>query len=177
MQIYGLSFEYQDYFFNENKNFLDRNVTFTNEFRYRPVRGIELLFEYSLYLHDNGSYLPDEQTGERLYQIASEDRRDRTRIRVDYRLKEKIVDNRVAGAITFFAENLYSQRQEWTPGAYEARDITTDGQIQVGSTANYDLGSGRVIKFFVSKVKRFSPFGVEAAKDYWDARSEIAYAF
>ncbi len=177
MQTYGLSFDYTDYFFNDDKNFLDRNVTFTNEFRYRPARGIELLFEYGLYLHDNGSYLPDELTGERTYQIASEDRRDRTRIRVDYRVKEKVVDNRIAGAISFFAENLYSRREEWTPGSFDTRDTTTDGQIQVGSTANYDWGGGRVLKFFVSKVKRFSPFGVEEAKDYWDARSEITYAF
>ena len=176
-QTYGLSFDYTDYFFNDDKNFLDRNVNFTNEFRYRPVRGIELLFEYGLYLHDNGSYLPEEETGDRVYQIASEDRRDRTRIRVDYRVKEVVKGNRIAAAVAFFAENLYSRREEWSPNNYDARETTTDGQIQVGSTVNYDWGGGRILKFFVSKVKRFSPFGVEEAKDYWDARSEIVYAF
>jgi hypothetical protein len=168
-QTYGLTFEYTDYFFNDDKNFLDRNVTFTNDFRYRPAKGIELIFEYGIYLHDNGSYLPDEETGERTYQVASEDRRDRTRIRVDYRVKEVVVGNRIAGAVSFFAENLYSRREEWTPGNFDLRDTTTDGQIQVGTNASYDWGGGRVLNFFVSRVKRFSEFGVDAAKDYWDA--------
>ena len=168
VQVYGLSFDYTDYEFNQDQNFLDRNITFSNEFQYRPTRQVDLKFEYALHRHDSGSYLPDPVTGERLLDVSSEDRRDRTRIRVDYRATKHIA---------FFAENLYSRRLEWTPGNFEDRSTTTDGQVVLGSQANYDWGGGRNLRLLVSKVKRFSPFGAEAEKDYWDARSEFAYPF
>jgi hypothetical protein len=163
-----MSFEYTDYHFDADQNFLDRNVTFSNDFQFHPFDGIDVSFVYELHLHDSGSYLPDPVTGERLLDVQSEDRRDRTRIRVDYNMTPHI---------GFFAENQYSRREEWTPGQFENRDTTTDGQILVGTRGDYDWGAGKKLRFIVSRVKRFSPFGSEGEKDYWDARSEIAYPF
>ncbi|HET6348637.1 MAG TPA: hypothetical protein VFH88_06090 [Candidatus Krumholzibacteria bacterium] len=168
VQTYGLSFEYTDYTFNPDQNFLDRNITFSNEFQFHPTKSIDVDFEYALHLHDNGSYLPDPVTGVRLLDVASQDRRDRTRIRVDYRATRHIA---------FFAENLYSQRQTWSPDTPNDRSYSPDGQITVGTQGNYDWGNGRHLRFQVSKVKRFSQFGADAEKDYWDAQSEFSYPF
>jgi len=167
IQSYGLTIEYTDYAFKADQNFLDRNITFTNTFTYHPSKTIDLVFEYGFYLHDTGSYLPDPVTGERLLDVSSKDRRDRTRIRVDYRATKHI---------TFFGENQYSNRQDLSP-SNELLNETSDGQILVGSSGLYDWGSGRTLRFSVARVKRFSPFGAEAEKNYWDARSEFAYPF
>lgn len=175
-QTYGLSFEYTDYTFDEDQNLLDRNINFTNTFFYSPMTKVDLLFEYALFLHDNGSYLPDPVTGVRYYEKASEDRRDRSRIRVDYNVLYRKVDTRL-GSMSFFAEHLYSRLEGWIPGDFENRTTTTDGQIQVGSEANYDWGGGKILRFYVARVKKFSDFGSDKEKNYWDARSEIAYPF
>jgi hypothetical protein len=167
VQSYGLTIEYTDYDFQADQNFLDRNITFTNAFQYHPSKNIDLVFEYGFYLHDTGSYLPDPVTGERLLDVSSKDRRDRTRIRVDYRATKHI---------TFFGENQYSNRQDLSPDN-ELLSESKDGQILVGSSGLYDWGSGRTLRFSVARVKRFSPFGAEAEKNYWDARSELAYPF
>jgi hypothetical protein len=167
MQSYGLSFEYTDYVYQADQNYLDRNITFTNTFLYRPTKKIDTVFEYALTLHDKGSYLPDPVTGERLLEVSSEDRRDRTRIRVDYR---------PIGRITFFGENLYSNFQDEVVGSGEV-DTTVEGQITVGTSADYIWGPGKKLRFLVARVKRFSPLGSEEEKNYWDARSEFAYTF
>jgi hypothetical protein len=167
VQNYGLAIEYTDYDFKPNDNFLDRNITFSNEFQFRPTRAIDFRFEYALHLHDSGSYLPDPVTGERLLEVDTEDRRDRTNIRVDYRVTEHV---------RFFAENRYSRREDRTPGTDEV-DLNTDGSLHVGTSADYDWGAGRKLKFSVIRVKRFSEFGAEAEKNYWDAHSEFAYPF
>lgn len=168
IQVYGLSFDYTDYQFDPDQNYLDRNITFSNEFRFRPVKSVAIVFEYALHRHDSGSYLPDPDTGERLLDVSNEDRRDRSRIRVDYTVTKNI---------GFFAENLFSQRLAWTPGNFDNRDVTSDGQITVGTSANYDWGGGRGLRVTVAKVKRFSPYGADAEKNYWDARSEFSYPF
>jgi hypothetical protein len=119
-----LTFEYTDYDFKADQNFLDRNITFANTFQYHPATSIDLSFEYGLYLHDTGSYLPDPITGERLLDVSSKDRRDRTRVRVDYRFTKHVA---------FFGENLYSQREDLTPDNV-VTGKTTDGQITVGTS-------------------------------------------
>jgi len=167
IQAYGLTFEYTDYDFKPDQNSLDRNISLMNTFNYHVTRATTLLFEYGLYLHDSGSYLPDPVTGERLLSVTSKDRRDRTRIRADYNLTKRIA---------FFAEDLYSQRLDMTPDDVVTR-TTTDGQITVGTAANYDWGAGKYLRFTVARVKRFSAFGAEGDKNYWDARSELSYPF
>ncbi len=166
-QSYGLAIEFTDYTYKSTDNYLDRNLTFTNTFLFRPMRDIDFKFEYALYLHDTGSYLPDPATGEDLLDVQSEDRRDRTNIRVDYRVNPRV---------KVFGENLYS-RFENRFLASDTKTVTTDGQIRVGTMGDYDWGSGRKLSFTVARVKRFSPFGAEAEKNYWDARSEFSYPF
>ncbi|HKW14366.1 MAG TPA: hypothetical protein VJS69_07775 [Candidatus Krumholzibacteria bacterium] len=167
IQAYGLTFEYTDYDFKPDQNSLDRSISFTNGLNYHLTMATTVLFEYGLYLHDSGSYLPDPVTGVRLLSITSKDRRDRTRIRADYNLNKRVA---------FFAENLYSRRLDLTPDDVVTA-TTTDGQISVGTTANYDWGAGKYLRFQVARVKRFSPFGAEGDKNYWDARSEFSYPF
>jgi hypothetical protein len=167
VQSYGLAIEFTDYQYKSTDNYLDRNITFTNLFVFNPMRDVAFKFEYALYLHDTGSYLPDPVTGQDVLGVQSEDRRDRTNIRVDYRVNQRV---------KVFGENLYS-RFENRFLASDTKTVTTDGQVKVGTTGDYDWGHGRKLSFTLARVKRFSPFGAEAEKNYWDARSEFSYPF
>jgi hypothetical protein len=42
---------------------------------------------------------------------------------------------------------------------------------------DYDWKKGRKLSFQVARVKRFSAFGADAEKNYWDARSEFNWPF
>jgi len=168
IQNYALTFDYSDYDFKSSENYLDRNLTFSNEFQYHPTKKVGLMFRYDLLNHDNGSYLPDEETGGDVLTIRSKDRRDRTDIRVDYALKKEI---------TVFAENIYTVSEDRITGSSIATR-TTDGQIEVGTNVNYAWGTGgRMLRITVSRVKRFSEFRSDLENNYWNAQSTFAYPF
>jgi len=99
--------------------------------------------------------------------IKSEDRRDRTLIRVDYLIKKEL---------GIFCENVYSRSEDRIPGSDDVT-ATTDGQVELGSKINYAWKAGKILRITVSHVKRFSPFGTELEKDYWNAQSEFSYPF
>lgn len=168
IQNYALTFDYSDYDFKSSENYLDRNLTFSNEFQYHPTKKVGLMFRYDLLNHDNGSYLYDAETGGDVLTIRSKDRRDRTDIRVDYALKKEIA---------VFAENAYTRSEDRVTGSSIVTK-TTDGQIEVGTNVNYTWGTGgRMLRITVSRVKRFSEFGSELEKNYWNAQSTFSYPF
>jgi outer membrane receptor protein involved in Fe transport len=179
-QTYGISIEYTDYIYKPTSNFLDRNLTFSNRFDFKPAKRITFIFDYAYNFHDNGSYLPDEETGEEALSVQGEDRRDRINLRVDYRVMTRVKQvsptESLNRTLAVFAEQRYSR--------FEDREILSgrqtesqDGQITVGTRGDYDFGTGRMLKFTLARVQRFSKFGSEAEKNYWDMRSEFNYPF
>lgn len=164
-QTYGVVIEFTDYVFVPDDNFLDRNLLFTNAFKFKPTTDMNFRFEYGLYLHDKGSYLPTGEDGEDVLNVDREDRRNRLLLRMDYD---------VNGRVAVFAENRYSQFVDRTVSS-GSEDVSTDGQIQIGTTGNYDWGKGRKFTFLLARVKRFSPTGSDKEKDYWDMRSELNF--
>jgi hypothetical protein len=178
-QAYGIAIEYTDFIYKPTSNFLDRNLTFTNKFDFRPTGNIMLVFDYSYNFHDNGSYLPDEETGEEELAVQGEDRRDRVFLRVDYRLMQRAKESpqgTLNQSLAFFAENRYSRFEDRSVVS-DTKTVTADGQIVVGTRGDYELGAGRSLKFSLARVKRFARFGSDAEKNYWDMRSEFNYAF
>ena len=59
----------------------------------------------------------------------------------------------------------------------DASTVSTDGQITVGSRGEYQWGQNRYLRFSLARVKRFSAFGSEAEKNFWDMSSEFNYPF
>lgn len=166
-QTYGLTIEYTKYVYTQEDNFLDRNITLSNVFNFRPTKSVAFNLNYQLTLHDNGSYLPTGANGENLLNIAHTDRRDRMNLRVDYNVNDRV---------GIFAENTYTHflnREEGTG----RETITTDGQIKVGTQGAYAWGAGRTLKFHLAKVKRFSPYGTDKDKNFWDMGSELNFPF
>lgn len=179
-QTYGISIEYTDYVYKPTSNFLDRNLIFSNRFDFKPARRITFIFDYAFNFHDNGSYLPDEVTGEDVLSVEGEDRRDRINLRLDYRVMTRVKQvsptEQLTRTLAVFAEQRYSRFEDrsLTSGT---ESETEDGQITVGTRGDYDFGTGRKLKFTLARVKRFSKFGSEAEKNYWDMRSEFNYPF
>jgi hypothetical protein len=179
-QTYGISIEYTDYVYEPTSNFLDRNLTFSNRFDFKPAKRIGFVFDYAFNFHDNGSYLPDEETGEEVLTVDGEDRRDRISLRVDYRVMTRVKQVSPTESLTrtlaVFAEQRYSRFEDRSLTSDTVTE-TRDGQITVGARGDYDFGTGRRLKFTLARVERFSRFGSEAEKNYWDMRSEFNYPF
>ena len=180
IQTYGISIEFTDYVYKPTSNYLDRNLIFSNRFDFKPAKRITFIFDYAFNFHDNGSYLPDEVTGEEKLTVDGEDRRDRVTLRVDYRVMTRVKQvsptESLSQSLAVFAEQKFNR--------FEDRSIsngteteTRDGQIMVGTRGDYDFGTGRRLKFTLARVERFSRFGSEAEKNYWDIRSEFNYPF
>jgi len=179
-QTYGISIEYTDYIYKSTSNFLDRNLTFANRFDFKPARRITFVFDYAYNFHDNGSYLPDEVTGEEVLTVDGEDRRDRITLRLDYRVMTRVKQvsptENLTRTLAVFAEQRYSRFEDRSLST-DTRTESEDGQITVGTRGDYDFGTGRRLKFSLARVQRFSKVGSEAEKNYWDMRSELNYPF
>jgi len=165
-QTYGISIDYTQYKYlaaSSQDDYLDRNFTFNNEFKVKPMQKVDLRFLYTLLVHDKGSYFSD------VLEIDQRDNRQETILAVDYRPKDEF---------RFFGENTYSRRVE--EGIEEGEDdaITTTGSIRVGVECNYAWGDkGRKLNVYCARVKRFNPSSTELEKNFWDARSEFSFPF
>jgi hypothetical protein len=166
-QNYGLAIEFTDHTFIPADNFLDRNATFSNDVRATITKNLRGVFFYSFHYHDRGSYLSEEEGGERFLNREREDRRDQVRLEFDYRLTTHF---------TVLGKQEYSRRKDRTVGSSSVR-VTEDGGIEVGFRGNYDWQNSRSLRFTVKKANRFGSFSAEAQKDYWIVDAEFKYAF
>ncbi len=166
-QNYGLSIEFTDHTFVPEDNFLDRNVTFSNDVSARITDRLRTKFYYGYHFHDRGSYLSAEEGGERYLNREREDRRDQIKIEFSYQLTEKIA---------VLGKQDYSRREDRTIGSSNVR-VSEDGGIEVGIRGNYNFGANRTLKLTLLKANRFGSFTAEAQRDYWIVDAEIKYAF
>ncbi len=167
-QSYGLAIEYTEMTFRPDENFLDRNVTFSNEVSATLSERLRGRFKYSLFLHDKGSYLPEYEGGERFLNVDRKDRLDETEIRLDYRLTDHM---RVIG------KHEYSRKVDTTVDTGR-ESTTTMGGIEGGVTGSYDWGQDRELAFTLVKANRYSPFNTdERNNDYWVMNAQFKYSF
>jgi hypothetical protein len=164
-QKYGLNIQFADYIFQENENFLDRNVTFSNLLHTQLLSHVTADFYYALQLHDKGSYLRPTPEAERILIVSQEERRDEVEVRFRYQINKHIA---VLGM------NEYIQRKDiLTPSGA----VFKDGGLEIGVDGNYDLRGQGNLKLAMKRVKRFGRFNVDAQKDYWVMDSSINYTF
>jgi hypothetical protein len=166
-QNYGVAIEFTDHTFVPEDNFLDRNVTFSNNVSAQLTEKLHGIFFYSYHFHDRGSYLPEVEGGERFLNREREDRRDQLRLEFDYRVTSHIV---------LVGKQEYSRREDRTIGSSIVR-VSEDGGIEGGIRANYSWPNNRSLRFTVLKANRFGAFTAEAQKDYWVVDAEFKYAF
>ncbi|MCZ6767513.1 MAG: hypothetical protein O7D32_11355 [bacterium] len=165
-QIYGLNIEFTDHVFDENKNFLDRNITFSNTITAQLFPTLQLELFYGLLLHDRGSYLRATPTSARFLDVEQEERRDQMEIRFRYNVNDKLA---IVGS------NEYSRRQDTFVGG--RTNVFIDGGLSLGIEGNYKLGPSRDLKLVVRKVTRFGQFNSPEQENYWVMDSSINFAF
>jgi len=164
-QRYGVNIQFADFVFQENENYLDRNMSFSNRLRTRLSSNLGVDFYYALTRHDKGSYLRPDPTAERILEINQKERRDEMKVSFRYQINSHLA---VLGA------NEYSQRRDLlSPSAA----VYKDGGVEVGIDGNYDFGGRRTLKFAMKRVKRFGPFNAPAQEDYWVMDSSLNYTF
>jgi hypothetical protein len=122
-------------------------------------------FDYQLYLHDKGSYLPTGEGGQEVLNVDTEDHRNQLLLRLDYSVNDRVA---------IYAENKYNQFVDRAVSS-GVESVSTDGQVAVGTTGDFAWSKGRKLTFMLARVKRFSPSGSDKEKDFWDMRSELNF--
>lgn len=164
-QKYGINIQYADFVFQENENYLDRNVSFSNRFKAILSSNLAVDFYYALRRQDKGSYLRPEPDAERVLEISQKERRDEMKIAFRYRVNPHL---------TLLGSNDYSQRKDLMN---PSRTPFTDGGVEVGIEGNYTFGERRTLKFAMKRVKRFGQFNAPEQEDYWVMDSTLNYTF
>ena len=164
-QKYGLNIQFADYIFQENENYLDRNVTFSNLLHTKLLANVTADFYYALQLHDKGSYLRPTPEDERILVVNQEERRDEVEVRFRYQINKHIA---------LLGMNEYIQRKDiLTPSG----TVFEDAAIEIGVDGSYDLRGQGTLKLTMKRVKRFGRFNIDAQEDYWVMDSSINYTF
>jgi hypothetical protein len=166
-QQYGLNIEFTDFVFTEEENFLDRNFTFANNLKVQLTPRLSTVFDYSLLLHDRGSYLAPSPGAERLLTIEQEDRRERVALRFRYDVNPHLA---------LLGGHDFTTRQATTPGR-PAPAPFEEGGLEVGAEGNYDWTRGRNFRFRLVKVNRFGRFNSPEQQDYWVMDSTLNFHF
>jgi len=166
-QQYGIAVEFTEFAFNPDDNFLDRNVTFSNDLKVRLLPRVDTRFYYTLRFHDRGSYLPVGPQGQRLLDRQREDRTDQLELSMKYEMTKRI---------KFIGSFDHTRREDTTIDTGNTR-ITENGGVQGGVEGNYTWTGNKRLTFKVSKVNRYSPFGTPEQNDFWLVNSEFKYDF
>jgi hypothetical protein len=166
-QTYGLAIEFTDHTFLPTDNFLDRNITFSNEVSARLTQRLRGKFYYGYTFHDRGSYLPEVEGGERFLTIEREDRRDQIRIDMDYRVNNHL---------SIVGKQDYNRREDTTPSSTTVK-VNEDGGLEVGVRGSYSWGGDRSLSLEMKKANRFGAFSTKAQQDYWIVNAQFKYAF
>lgn len=166
-QKYRLNIQFSDYVFQENENFLDRTLQFTNIIRTRLTGRLAADFIYTLQLHDKGSYLRPQPNAERVLIVNLEERKDELKVAFRYQINKNLA---------LLGSNDYSQRKDLMSPQPSSSAIKNGG-VEIGIDGKYDFGGGRTLKLVMKRVKRFGRFNAPEQNDYWWIDSSLNYTF
>lgn len=168
-QSYGLAIESTAHTFEVEKanDFLDRNITFSNDVQTQLTDRLNAAFYYAYYFHDRGSYLLNDAGTERFLNIDREDRRDQIKLNFTYR-----VTNRVS----VVGRQDYSRREDRQVARNTVR-VNEDGGIELGLRGNFSWSADQSLTFTVKKANRFGAFSTDAQKDFWIVNAQFKYIF
>lgn len=165
-QRYGLNIEFSDFVFTPDENFLDRNFLFGNTVRVYLTTRLSATMDYSLLLHDRGSYLAPFPGAERLLDIDQKDRRDVIDLDFRYAVTPRLA---LLGGYDFTTR----------------RDLNNvsnvpafrDGGLELGAEGAYAWGTNRNLRFRLIKVNRFGRFNSAKQEDFWNMDSMLTFQF
>ena len=172
-QKYEMKFDYTEYTFNEDRNYLDRNTTLETDASFRIFRRMKLTLNHGYQMKDTGSYL-QKSGGEKLYGRTNENFEHRMRMYCEYNpVKDMIL----------FVRTTYKTQKNNTLGMVDGeRQVvgssgSDSGDLRTGFERSRKLTDSGKIDLDVAYVKKFAPYLSEDRKQYWEVNMNLEMSF
>ena len=168
-QRYELSADYTFYTFNEDRNFLIRNLGVATEYRWAGLRGLAIILSHRYTSQDEGAYVTGAD-GVARYGKNSERDNHTLGITVTYKLFDEI---------SIEASQEFTVQQKWSIAdgerrlSWERHDTRLTGK----ASADYTLADGTTLKVSVGRTDRDATNIVAQQRRVWDISVSIDKAF
>lgn len=168
-QRYELSADYTIYTFDEDRNFLVRNLGVTTELRWMGLTSLDITLSHRYVGQDEGSYA-EGADGVSRYGKNSE--RDDHTMKIS--LKYKLFD-----VVSIEASQDFTVQQKWNllegvrTLAYERHDTSITGK----ASAEYELAGGTTLAFSVARTDRDATTISERQRHIWNISVNINKTF
>jgi uncharacterized protein (DUF1684 family) len=156
-QTYGLAFDFFDYVYAPEDNFLDRTTTFSNVLKYQFSDRLSTRFQYEYLFKDKGSYLTVVEGQDRLYYPDRREYQDVLTIELNYRLTRRVR----------FAHRYYFRSRSSRSLTNNFGSLNEEGGSYSKLQGHYPLGKDKKIQFTIEKVDRWGELLSPQQKDYW----------
>jgi hypothetical protein len=168
-QRYDLSADYTFYTFDEDRNFLIRNLGVTTEFRWSGLSSLDVTLSHRYLSQDEGSYVTGAD-GVARYGKRSE--RDDHALGIT--VKCKLFDE-----ISLEASQEFTVQQKWSVSSGERRLSWErhDARLTGKAAVDYALANGTTLKVSVARTDRDATNIVEQQRRAWDISVSIDKTF
>ena len=168
-QRYELSADYTFYTFDEDRNFLIRNLGITTEFRWSGLSSLDVTLSHRYVSQDEGAYVRGAD-GVARYGKSSE-RDDHTLgVTVKYKLFDEI---RIEASQDFTVQQRWTVEDQERRLSWERHDARLTGKAAV----DYELADGTTLKVSVARTDRDATNIVEQQRRVWDISVSIDKTF
>ncbi len=164
-QRYDLSADYTIYTYDEDRNFLVRNLGVTTELRWSGLTSLDATLSHKYTAQDEGAYVRGED-GFRRYGKNSERDTHTMRIAVKYEL---------FGVVDIEASQDFTVQQKWNlldgvrSLAWERHDTSLTGK----ASADFKLAQETTLKFSVARTERDATSIAESQRRVWNIAVSI----
>jgi len=172
-QKYEMKFDYTEYTFDADRNYLDRNTTLETDAAFRIFRRMRLTLNHGYQMKDTGSYL-QKSGGEKLYGRSNENFEHRMKMYCEYNPVKDMM---------FFVRTIYKTQKNNTLGMLDGeRQVigtsgSDSGDLRTGFKRSRKLTDSGKIDLDVAYVKKFAPYLSEDRKQYWEVNMNLELSF
>jgi hypothetical protein len=168
-QKYQLSADYTFYDYDNDSNFLIRNMTITTGFNWKPFTPLELGFDHTWRAQDEGSYVEDAY-GVEGYGKNSERRDHRLGLTLNYK---------IADLVTIEVKQSLSVQNKWKfvdgekVHSWEKFDASVVGR----ASTEYSLDDGTTLKVTVARTHRDATSISDRQREVWNISANLSRTF
>lgn len=168
-QRYQLSADYTFYQYDEDSNFLIRNMTITTGITWHPFDPLDLSVDHIYRVQDEGAYVRDEFGVER-YGKDSERQDQKLGIRLSYRLAD-IVTIEVSQNLN--VQDKWKIGEEGRTRVWDKFDTSLVGK----ASTDYTLPDGATLKVSVARTHRDATSISERQREVWNISANLSKTF
>ncbi len=168
-QRYSLSADYTIYTFDEDRNFLIRNLGVTTELKWSGLTSLDVLVSHRYTGQDEGAYV---RGGDGIRRYGRNGERDDHTMRL-------LAKYKLFGAVDIEVSQDFTVQQKWNllegarSLAWERHDTSLTGKASV----DHKLGDGTTLKLSVARTDRDATTIVERQRRVWNISASIDKTF